>query len=128
MRPEIAAVWMSDNATSPVTRRQVDQQVIHFAPFDISQELLHHVGSIGPRHTSGLSLGMRKPIDINFTPYFSIGRIAFRVAHGRFIGSKHQRHVGSVNVCVQQRDFLARAGETDGQIHGNGGLTDSAFA
>ena len=42
--------------------------------------------------------------------------------------AQHQRHVGTVNVGVEQTDFVSQLGQHDGKIDGERGLSHAAFA
>ena len=47
---------------------------------------------------------------------------------GLFVGAKHERDVRTVNVAVEQSNFIAHFAERDRQIDRQRGLADSALA
>jgi len=71
--PVIGAVWISESCNVPGARRKVDDEIVQFSPVHPAQELLDDAVQHGPRHTSGLSPGFRKPMDMSLTPYCSNG-------------------------------------------------------
>ena len=84
--------------------------------------------SIGPRHTSGLSPGLRKPTEMTFMP-IPLGRQESGLSNygWGFAGSQHQRNIGAIDIGVEQSDFVAHTRQRNSQIDGERGLTYATF-
>ena len=84
--------------------------------------------SIGPRQITGASSLVRKPIDTAERPYFSAGTIFSPSCNELGLDAEHDRHVGPVDVAVDDADAAAQLRQRDGQVHRDGGLADAALA
>ena len=89
-------------------RRQVDHQVIQFAPIHAAQELLDHAvqhrAAPHQRLVAGIQEAHRHELDAVL--FERLDAIAER--HRRLVDAHHERHVGTVNVGVQQADLVAQ--------------------
>ena len=61
-------------------------------------------------------------------PYFSAGTNLLAVGRELRLHAEHDRHVGSVDVAVDDADAAAALRERDGEVDGDGRLADAAFA
>ena len=73
---------------------------------------------MGPRQISGLSPGFSSPTEITFRPCAS-SRLDAVVAKNFWlrVDAEHERHVGAVDVSVEQADFVAEFGQRERQIY-----------
>jgi len=108
--------------------RKIDHQIIEIAPVDAAQKLLDHAVKHGTapyqRFVAGAEEAHRHQLDaiiLQRLDSFADGRRWLIAAH-------HQRHVGAVDVRVEQADFAAHPGQCDGEVHGDRSLADPSFA
>ncbi len=58
-----------------------------------------------------------------------VGKYTIVLAHGRLLtGTHHQRHVGAVDIGVDEAHACPKLAERDSQVDGDGGLAYTAFA
>ncbi len=108
--------------------RQIDNQIIELAPIDAAQELLNHAVQHGPAPDQRLVAGIQEAHghDAHAVFFERLDALADGVRLGA--DAHHERHVGTVDIGVEQAHFVAQARQRDGQIHRNGGFSDAAFA
>jgi len=74
--PARATVWDDGKLNIAGARRQIEDEHIEFAPFHLPQEIAGCSALPSARaKIAGELSSSRNPIDINFNPYCSIGRI-----------------------------------------------------
>ena len=109
--------------------RQIDDEVVEFAPFDLLQKLADDLVEHGAAHDQGLVAGRDVADGDGFDAVRVVGLDLVVGADARRLrGAHHERDVGSVDVGVDEADALAEFGERDGEVDGDGGFADSAFA
>ena len=110
------------------SRRQVDHKVIEFSPFNRPEKLPDDGVQHGTTPDQGLVAGVQESYGNDFEPV-NLQRLQ-AVVTGDFrlcACAEHKRHVGPVNVGIEQTNFVAEPGHGDGQVHGQRGLSYSAF-
>src|SRR5262249_43235756 len=109
--------------------RKVDDEVIEFAPLDAAQKLRDDGVQHRPAPDHGLVAGIEQA-HRDHLHALGVDRNDL-LAHGgeRFLsGAEHDRHVGAVDIGVEQADFVAELGESEGKVDGYGGFANAAFA
>ena len=109
--------------------RQIDDEVIELAPFDLLQELAddlvqhrstHHEWLVARRDVAdGDGLDAVRVVGLDLVISANTGRL--RRAH-------HQWDIGSVDIGVDEADAVAELGKRDGEVDSDGGFADAAFA
>lgn len=110
----------------------VDQQIVHFSPVDVFQELLDHsvLASTSPDDSvvlvseqEGDAHQCQIRLDSNRSPPIST------VVHLLVLHSHHSRLRRSADVYVENGDLFGRIGsQSTGQIRGQGALSDSTLS
>ena len=110
-------------------RRQIDDEVIEFAPIHLLQELADDLVQHGSAHDQGLVAG-RDVADGDGLD--AVRQIGFDAVAGADLGllgrAHHERNIGAVDVGVDEADALSEPGEGNGQVDGDGGFADAALA
>ena len=67
-------------------------------------------------------------MEMVLTPCVTLGSIWLLADAGLLGRAHHERDVGAVDVGVDEADALAELRERDGEVDGEGGFADAAFA
>lgn len=113
--------------------RQVDQEIVEFAPMRILDKLLDSIGSHAATPDDRL-LGIDEETDRKHAYAVLLDGLDQRASvlldrHGTAVlGMEHLRHGRTVDIGIQQAYAIAAIGQGDSQIGRHGGLTDAALA
>ena len=114
--------------TSPVPGREVDDEVVELAPFDLVEELLHDPVEHGPPHDHG-TLGLEQEAHRHQLEAVGLDRhdpLAHR--HRPPLGADQVGDRRPVDVGVHQADLRAVGLQAVGDRGGHGRLADAPFA
>ena len=108
---------------------QIDDEVVEFAPIDLLQKLANDLVQHGTAHHHGLVARRDVADGDGLDAVRQVGLdLVVRADHGLLRRAHHRGDIGAVDVCVDQADALAQLGEGDGEVDGDGGFADAAFA
>ena len=109
--------------------RQVDDEVVELAPFDVAQELLDGAADERAPPHDGLAL-RDEELDRDRLDAVALERRDLVVGAGLGLAfdAHHQRDVRAGDVAVEQADAGARLGEGHGQVDADRALADAALA
>jgi len=120
----------SDTSDGVVTgaRREIHDQIIELAPIDASQKLLNHAVQHGSAPDQRFVAGIQKTHghDAQSVLFERLDALADSVRLGA--NAHHQRHIGTVDIGVQEADLMAEARKRNREIHRYCGFSDAAFA
>jgi hypothetical protein len=104
-------------------RRQIDDEVVELSPFDLRKELADDGVQHGAAPNQRLIAGI-KEADRNHAQAVTLwGQDAVLADDVRLLlGAEHERHVGAVNIGIEQSDLVAHARQSNRQINGERGL------
>ena len=108
-------------------RRQVDDQVVERAPFDVAEELLErlHHHRPAPDHRR---VGLHDEAERHQLHAVLLQRQDAVADHPRLGDAEHHRHRGAVDVGVEQADAMAELRQRQREVGGDGRLADAALA
>ena len=108
--------------------RQIDHQVIEFAPIHAAQKLLddavQHGSAPHQRLVAGIEEAHGHQLDAELLERLD----ALAISHGGAVDSHHEGHVGAVDVGVHQAGLVPSEARRHGQVHRNRGLADAALS
>ncbi len=109
--------------------REVDEEVVELAPGDLLEELADDLVEHGAAHDHGLVAGRDEADGDELDAVGGDGLHEVVGDDGGLAGgAEHGGDVGAVDVGVDEADAVAELGERDGEIDGDGGFADAAFA
>ena len=110
-------------------RRQIDDEVVEFAPIHLLQKLADDLVKHGAAHDQRLVAGRNVADRDGLDSVGQVGLDAVACADLGLLGrAHHERHVGAVDVGVDEAHALAELAERDGQVDGDSGFADAALA
>ncbi len=108
---------------------QVDEEDVELTPLHLLQELADDLVEHGAAHDQGLVAGGDEADGDDFDPVRQVGLDLVVGPNGGLArGAEHQRHIGAVDVGVNEADAIAQFRQSDGEIDRQRGLADAAFA
>ena len=109
--------------------REIDEEDVELAPFDLLQELADDLVEHGATHDERLVAGGDESDGDDFDAVREVGLdLIVGEDAGLLRGAHHEGNVGPVDVRVDESGAIAELGEGDGEIDGEGGFADAAFA
>src|SRR5579883_2181132 len=107
--------------------REVDEEVIEFAPVDAAQELLDDAVEHRATPDQGLVAGVQESHRhyAHAVLFERLDAFANRVRRGA--NAHHERDVGAVDVGIEQANLVASTRERDGEVDRDGGFAYTAF-
>ena len=109
--------------------RQIDEEEVELAPGHLLEELADDLVEHGAAHDHGLVAGGDEADGDELDAVRVDGSIMVVVEDGGLArGAEHDGHVGAVDVGIDEADVVAELCERDGEIDGEGGFADAAFA
>ena len=126
--PATYADWLRLSATSPVPGRQVDDQVVEIVPAHVVEELADHAVQHRPapddRRVVRRQEAHRHHLQVVLLRRDDLLAVGAELA----LQAEHDRHVGAVDVGVDDAHAAARARQREREVHGHGGLAHATLA
>jgi hypothetical protein len=111
------------------TGRKIDHHVIQLSPFDQAEELAHYLVQHRAAPYDRLIARIEKSNRDDFQSE-SLQRFDAILTNHPWLSAhaEHEWNVGTVDIGVEQADFVAHFCERDRQVHRQSGLADAALA
>jgi len=108
---------------------EIDEEDVELAPFNLLEELADDLVKHGATHDEGLVAGRDEADGDDLDAVRDVGLDLIVGQDGGLAGgAEHEGDIGSVDVGVNEAGAMAEFGEGDGEVDGEGGFADAAFA